>query len=199
MYEKIARLLTKKLAKLKVLEQEDFDVYVYGITLIISLIVVLLSILFTAALLNKMLETSIYLIGFLLTRFICGGYHAKHFYSCFISTNLTYWLFLLILSLTYNCNSYKLFIFVITLLSVIIINIFAPIENHNNYMSSYRKKRNKKYILILSVFAINILFLYSKTNFSLSPPFLLGIFIASLTVLLAKAESLYNKLKGESK
>lgn len=198
MYENIARFLTKKLFKLNVLQHESFDVYMYGITLIISTISVLFTIFTTAALIGEIIETTIYLIGFLTTRFLCGGYHAKHFYSCFISTNLTYWLFLTIHSLTRNSDINELLVSLFTFLSLITINIFAPVENYNNPMSNYRKQKNKRYIFLLSIvaFSIMLFLLFFKKQYDIFSPFLLGIFVASLTILLAKIENIFLKSRG---
>lgn len=65
-------------------------VFRYGIELTISTLSSILSVLFLSLLLNATIETIVFLIAYMSLRIWSGGYHAKTYARCFLSTNLTY-------------------------------------------------------------------------------------------------------------
>lgn len=82
-------------------------------------------------------------------------------------------------------------------ISVPIILAFTPIEHPNNPMSVYRKKKNKKIGIILSVlivvaFSVTIMAPFLTDYFI---PIFVGIFIAVVAMVAAKIEILLLKRK----
>ena len=189
MYNKISKRITEKFVELGIIDKENIDIYKYGFELLLSLMFTTLCILILSIFVKKISETVIYLVGFFVVRTICGGYHAKHHYSCFITTIISYLLFLLFEHLTKNESQSKFFIVITLVFSIVIIAAFSPIEHPDNPMTEYRKIKNRRLgfilIFVLSLCLVSSLF-FHNTHYIFS--FASGIFIASLAILAAKIE-----------
>lgn len=190
MCEKLSLRVTNKLVKLKIINIKDFDVYKYGFELLISLVSTIAIIIVISAIVGKFGKTVIYLTGFFCVRAICGGFHAKHHYSCFIITILTYIIFLLLDSLLYIVPNIRIFLGALVLLSFISIICLAPVEHPNNPMTMYRKRKSK----VLSVAFSIVLLLIFAAAFKLNAltkifsSFFIGVFIASVSIIVAEIE-----------
>lgn len=200
MYKKISRIITNKLIQLDIINSGDYDIYKYGFELLISLLFTTIFILIFSAIINKFIETLLFMIVFLVTRIICGGYHAKHHYSCFLGTISIYVFSLLLYYLIYSTPFAYLIMFPATIVSALIIIIFSPIEHPNNPMTAYRKVKNRFLSRILSIFICLMcfvsLFIEHKTTSTLS--FYIGFIFAAITVLVAKIEIIILKRKEEA-
>lgn len=197
MYSKISKKLTSWLVNLDVIESENSEVYEYGFELIFSLIFSTLIIIAISFLMNKFIETLLYLIGFFSIRAICGGYHAKHHYSCFAITMSSYFLFLFLLYCPFIFSHLNPIIFFSMIASITIILAFSPIEHPDNPMTEYRKKRCRFLSIILS-FILSILsfvFLLKNPALSVFFSYTTGTFFASFAILAAKIELIILKRK----
>lgn len=198
MYKKISQKITEKFVTIGIISKDDYDIYNYGFELLIAFLSTTFIIILISFFVGKVIETILYLIGFFCVRVICGGYHAKHHYTCFITTISSYFLFLF---LNY-CFSLKPYIILITgfmtIVSSVLMVAFAPIEHPDNPMTEYRKNRNRILGLILSIFICLICFVAFFLE-NIQPyilHFILGVFIAALTILAAKIETVIIKRKG---
>lgn len=190
MYNKISEKITRKLVELGIIDNESIDIYKYGFELLLSLLFTTLFILILSVFIKKLSETVIYLIGFFVVRIICGGYHAKHHYSCFITTISSYILFLLFEYLTITENQSKLFTVVTLVFSIIIIAAFSPVEHPDNPMTEYRRIKNRRlsYILIFALVLCLVISLIIHNIPACLFSLVSGIFIASLAIAAAKIE-----------
>ena len=165
MYKKISQIITHKFVTLGIISEDDYEIYKYGFELLIALLSTTSAIVLVSIFINKFVETILYLVGFFSVRMICGGYHAKHHYTCFVTTISFYFLF-----------------------------IYNP-------MTNYRKKRNRVLSLTLSIIICLIYFV--SLFFEKIQPYtlclVLGIFIATLTLLIAKIEIVIIKRKEVQK
>lgn len=89
MIEKISYNLANVLKNEKVITQEEFEVYDYGIQITLAnlvncIIVVLVGITFHAE-----VEAVIFYCSFVSLRYFCGGYHANSYRKCFLLFLLT--------------------------------------------------------------------------------------------------------------
>lgn len=197
MYSNISKKLTKWLIKINVIDNKNHEVYEYGFNLIISLFFSTLTIITTSFFLNRFTETILYLIGFFSVRSICGGYHAKHHYSCFIITLSSYILFLVLHNIFHLNSHLNLIVSFLTIISSILIILFAPVEHPNNPMTEYRKNKNRLLSLIFSVVicVINSVSLLSETVLKYICSYIIGVFLAALAILIAKIEIVILKRK----
>ncbi len=197
MYSKISSKLTKWLIKLDVIESENFEVYEYGFELLVALVFSILTIITFSFISNRFVETLLYLIGFFSVRAICGGYHAKHHYSCFATTISTYFLFLFLYYCFFSKSYLILITSFITIVSIVLIIAFAPIEHPDNPMTEYRKTRSRLLCIILSIVLCMVLFvslLFKSTLVNIFS-YSTGTFFAALAILAAKIELIILKRK----
>ena len=129
--------------------KDRYDVYLYGMDLVVSSVICLLISLSAGFILKIPIETIIYLFCFLLLRLCSGGFHA--------STHLRCWLTMLILiaglatMISYPCLS--LFnITILSFLSIVIIAFFSPVENTNQTIINNLRKKLKFQSLVISIF-----------------------------------------------
>lgn len=197
MYSKISRKITSCLIDLGIIDNNDFEIYEYGFEVILSFLFSILIINVFSFILNRFVETLLYLIGFFSVRAVCGGYHAKHHYSCFGITISTYFFFLFFqhyLSSKHYLNQFVIFIIIV---SFIIILVFSPVEHPNNPMTEFRKRRNRIYSIVLSFVLCVVLGISLLNNRILTViySYALGTFFASLAILAAKIDLIIQKRK----
>lgn len=199
MYKKISQIITRKFVTLGIISEDDYEIYKYGFELLIALLSTTIVIIFISIFINKFVETILYLVGFFSVRVICGGYHAKHHYTCFVATISSYLLFLL-LNICFSSEPFlSLVTGVMTIVSSISIIAFAPIEHPDNPMTDYRKSRNRSLSLLLT-FVICIIYFVSLVLENILPyvfNYATGIFLAALAILTAKIEIVILKRKEE--
>lgn len=199
MYKKISQKITDKLVTLGIISNDDYDIYKYGFELIIALLSTVTSIVLISLLIHKFVETVLYLVGFFSVRAICGGYHAKHHYTCYVTTTSTYFLFLILNICFYSKSYLNLVTGFMTAVSVILIIALAPIEHPNNPMTEYRKNRSRFFSLILSIVICLIHFTSIFSEMALLYVFnhTIGVFLAAIAILAAKIEIMILKRKEE--
>ena len=149
MENKLAVKFSDYLLKNNIIDEELYDVYVYGSELALSFIFTTI-IIFTLGVLTKTyLQTAIHLIVFVGLRRSTGGFHASTHLRCTIITIAVYQI-VVILSVLLNVS----FIFYIVLLTIGLstIIIMGPIENPNKTLSDHTKKKNKA--IAISTFTI---------------------------------------------
>lgn len=197
MYNIISQKITEKFVRLGIIKNDDYKIYNYGFELILSLVFTIFVILLLSLLTKNFFDTILFLIGFFVVRIICGGYHAKHHYSCFITSISMYIVFLLLLSLINQCSYLNLILTLMSIISIIFILAFAPVEHPHNPMTKYRKTKNRSLSFLLSFIVIPSLILlgFIKEILFYLLPLILGIFFAAVAILAAKVETKLLKRK----
>lgn len=138
-----ATALTDRLLCRFPMAQGHRAVYVYGFEITLSSLAVMFSV-FTLSCLCGAVYTSItFSLIFVSIRLFSGGYHAKTYGRCFILSNAVY---LACFSTAYLIQILRITFFcpVLTLFSMAIVCVLAPVKHKNHPMSntSYQKNRN---------------------------------------------------------
>lgn len=138
----LASTLTTKMVNYKIIPVNEFDVYLYGLEILLSSSLTSISILIIATLVDSLHNGILYLIFSIPLRSTAGGYHASTYHKCFFISNLIYIFICLINKNTYNYSIY----FWITLLYLSTLYIFykAPVPNAHHPISKAQLKKNKK-------------------------------------------------------
>ena len=149
-------------------------VFRYGIELTISTLSSILSVLFLSLLLNATIETIVFLIAYMSLRIWSGGYHAKTYARCFLSTNLTYLAVYAISRILLTLESVwpPLILF---FAANTVIFVWAPVRNEHHPLSEERYHRNKRiartllliydFVFVLfSVFQHKLIFIFSVSG-----------------------------------
>jgi accessory gene regulator B len=78
----LSNCLVRVLFNNKMIEADEIEIYQYGYEIIISTIITFLIVLVSGVVLNCPSAALLYFLIFAMMRQICGGYHAKHYWSC---------------------------------------------------------------------------------------------------------------------
>lgn len=142
MLNKIATKLTKTMLASKIIAEDMFDIYVYGVELLLSFLFNTTIIMIAGILLGRILQTLLFLLIFVLLRSFTGGYHANTYSMCTFVTFLVYGGVLLLSELFVPS---LLFYTILALVGLALMLIFVPIE-HPNKRITEKQKRKYKYI-----------------------------------------------------
>ena len=191
MLKELSNKITKKLVDINIIEEADSELYEYGFwqggVLIFNFItVILLGILF-----NMLLESVIFLIFYGVLRTIAGGYHARTQNTCYI-LSIMLMIVVLIMLKTFPWNI--ILCCILTVLSISVIFILAPVQDENKLLDEIEKKFFKKLSRIISLlygFIIFLLFLFNKNELA----YCVVISLFKLTIMLVLGK-IRNKSRG---
>lgn len=154
---KIFSLLSNKITdflyKKEVISQEQKEVYIYGFTVLFLNILDILIILALGILIERYLDTIVFLMVFGITRQYTGGYHAKTVSKCLVVYVLIYLVIMFLSSSNVIFVNGAMFQILLCIVYIIAVIIYAPIQNDNKVISNVERK---KYKIISIVSAICI-------------------------------------------
>lgn len=149
----------------RIISIDKYDVYRYGLEMIISTLAGVMLILLCGLLTNSFIHAVIFYGLFVILRMFTGGYHADSHIACkltlclsFFMTNCTYY----ILADMFNIIMY-IFISLFNLVTVI---FFSPVECSKKPISNTAKKKNKfiSIILYIILMLVSICLYYMAYN-----------------------------------
>lgn len=195
MYKKLAVVLTDKFIKSGIVEGTQREVYQYGFEILLSYISYILIFLVVAVLTGTFICSLLFGIAFFITRSIAGGYHAATYSACHFLSLVNQVMFILLIILLPNEN-HPLASVGATLMSSVLLLIFAPIDHPNKPFIKTERKRFRRmccvyaYVIPVIVTAL-VLFATQLSTYILS--FSLGIFSAAFALLSAKIQQTKEK------
>lgn len=163
MLQQFANGLASYLLKKKIVKQDDYEIYTYGIEAILSTLLNTIIVLFLGIAIGMIFETLIFLVAFAILRVYCGGYHSKSHWGCVLTFSALYGFSMLIISFLPSSAS-DVFSLVATGVSLCVIFILAPLEHANRpFVGNEHKvfRLLSRIIAIIEAGAI-VLFLFSK-------------------------------------
>lgn len=127
----------------KIINENEREIYIYGLQLIISSITGIVVILTLGSIFDIITNTGLFLIAFIPIRMYSGGYHANTYIECNLALISIYSVTMMIVYCTpvKLINLSSLLFFFIT--SFIILK-YAPVDDVRKRLSSEIKKVNKK-------------------------------------------------------
>ena len=131
------------------------DVYTYGIEICLSSLIGIMLILSIGLISGYFLEGLFYIITLFAIRSYTGGYHADTYFKC----NLIYvfsYLFAIGLNILFaSLNSaFRIFIYlIIVITSIIVVCMFAPVENKT---IDEKSKKKFKFISVLAILLVSV-------------------------------------------
>lgn len=157
----ISQKLSLGLLKSNAINQEELNVYAYGIQLLIlSIIDWCITFLFVL-LIGEIYLSAVYFLVFFILRRHCGGYHAETHMRCIVISNMVYVLSVLI-SANMRYENFKAVLIVGEIINLMILYKFSPVEHPNKPIAESEIIRHKKQgrlfnIIISSVAVGNVL------------------------------------------
>lgn len=182
MLNKVASKLAKKLAECTDADKEE--IYIYGLELIISTFFGLISILILSCLLSRFRSGLVFISVFVPLRLFTGGYHAATYSKCFVISNISYLIVLLVRDITLEVIPIWIWSFLLIGMCCYIIKN-APIINSAQPINESKQKRNKKmakFILIADIVWIVYLALNQRELMVMA---ILSICLASVLMLIS--------------
>lgn len=193
MIAEISKRISIALLKSNAINQDELNVYAYGIQLLIMSIFDWCITFFFMWLIGEIYLSITYLIVFFLLRRHCGGYHAETHTRCIIASNVVF-VASVLLSANMRYENFKIWLFIGEIINYIMIYIFSPAEHHNKPITSSKLTRHRKlgilFNTIISVASV-ILVLNGLDKFACA--ILLGQLSVSVAVVLQKAKNSFGK------
>ena len=134
----------------KIIAQDRMPIYSYGVELILSALIGLSGVLVIAAILNDLPECLMFLLAFIPLRLWAGGYHASSHLTCFLCFSFMY-LCAFSLSLVIPMYYLSFTIMSSSLISTLIIILFAPVAHPNKRLTAEKAERNRRRSLIFTI------------------------------------------------
>jgi len=166
LFDKISSFITETLIEGKVIKSEERNMYIYCFGTIIEMSANLLATLMFGALLQRFIETLIFMLVFIPIRSFAGGYHCENAESCFILSILVFLTVMLSYKYMYGVSVY--WICAICLTDLIAIFILSPVISPNKPLSVKEKNKNRRISIFLAAFYITAIFvmLYCKIPYA---------------------------------
>lgn len=145
---RLASAITNYYCKKNIIAEDKKEIYCYGFQLIMADIINYTIIIAFGIILNRIIDSMVFLIILCGIRQFSGGFHAKTFAVCRLSFIATY---IYVLSISFIISKINnVYVVLINVICFIFISYFAPIEHPNKPMTSLQKKRNKSKSIITS-------------------------------------------------
>lgn len=160
---------SKKLSKIwinsGIISISDFEIYCYGLELLLSTVINLLVIIFISVLLDEPYFFIPYLISFIPLRIFAGGFHASSHFFCILFSGISYACSLLIAS-HISCVAAETVCVTESIISLILLWLYSPVPANNKPLSEQEAKRSREISLFISValFILSTIF-YSASLF----------------------------------
>jgi len=132
----------------EIYDDGDVEVYAYGAELLISSVLQILTVLILGLIIQRRLETVVFLAGFIPLRVFAGGYHAKTHLRCFLGLLFVYAVFLTVLHIIPLEMIVELSL-IFTVVSFFPIWIYAPLEDVNRPIGEIQGKKFRKSSLVV--------------------------------------------------
>ena len=137
MIEKLVTRFVDFQAGIGTIKEDDVNVYQYGYTLMVEVILNMALSLILGVLLGQIKKVIFFLCMFIPLRSFCGGYHANKIWKCVILSN-----FIIIVPIfaVEKLILYKTPQCLLMMLCGIVITLFAPSESFGKKLSMHEKK-----------------------------------------------------------
>lgn len=161
--DKLYKRLSLALVKTKSIDSKEAELYEYAIKIVIQDIINTIVIISVGLILGMIKECLCMYGTFFILRKFTGGFHAKSYAICLISSTLIITASLFIIKYLEQ-NSYQILFLCLTVFFTILIWIFAPAENANKILSDKEKKVFKIISIVLSIVLLLIIVLLWSFN-----------------------------------
>ncbi len=147
MIKRFAGTITSFLVNDNIIDEDEQEIYQYGIEQILINISMLVVIFLIAYITNSWTHTILWLCGMLPIRGISGGYHASSPIKCSFLTVLVFIINIVMINLLKNYMSIYIFLFFLVLILFSVFR-FAPVDHKNKELvwEAYLIAKKKSYI-----------------------------------------------------
>ncbi|MBM7615500.1 accessory gene regulator ArgB-like protein [Alkaliphilus hydrothermalis] len=163
MIEKISKRLTIRLIDEGVVSLDEFEIYHYGMQLLLATLMEGFGLLILGILTGKVIETVLFVLMFGLLRIFAGGIHAGSYLKCFIVTAIVVFIGVQVVEiLQYNFGFN--FMLIMLIITNTIVYIFSPIDSPNKPLTDGEKVKNRRRSLLITFVGALIIVFFYKIN-----------------------------------
>jgi len=156
-----SRKLAESMAKSRVIDRDEVDVYCFGIQIVTETIFSFMVFLMIALLFHCVIETTVFMLAFALLRQYAGGFHADKFISCLLISCGVITVFCIVIHLL---DIIVYFIGALAIISLIVILLLSPVDSKYKPISNSDKKKYKRKLVItlfIEIITTAVIVLYS--------------------------------------
>lgn len=163
MINKLSESITKNWMEKDVIESEDYELYHYGLFIVLSEVLFLLFTLLVGAIFNITLPSIVFFVTFSIIRRFAGGFHAKTELHCQI-ISLSF-LFFSVVTIKYSSKHINDFNIICgVLICMILLILFSPSDTPQKPLSISERKMFKKITFFVSIIFFVIIFALLEYN-----------------------------------
>lgn len=155
MIEKIENIVISKLIYYHLVKQEEIEIYKFGLECYILKILHYTTYCLVALICGRLYEFLIFIVSYIMLRKYAGGFHANTRAGCLLISNVALLGILIIGERIQN----SVFLFLISILSVVVIILFAPVDNPNRILSSQEREKFKRCTIFICLFELTLAFI----------------------------------------
>ncbi|GHU52618.1 hypothetical protein FACS1894132_02670 [Clostridia bacterium] len=188
MFAKVSEMITQALEDGERISREDRELYKFGIKNGLSILLNLATTVIIGIIYSMLWQAILFIVAYIPLRSYAGGWHAKTPLRCYFSS---IGILCILLSVLKWINISTSSLLIIIIVSILIICIFAPVEDFNKPLDNQESKIYRirtRLVLIIELFIIALFYLLNIKQVSE----LLALTIFIETVLLVMG---YIKLK----
>lgn len=162
----ICELTLEKLCSSNIIEEDQIEVYHYGLELLIATILKTLGFLIIAIVLNLVKEALIFTIFFSSLRIQAGGYHANTPFKCFVGTLILMFPGIILVGMI-PMEKQLYYILINILISILLVYLYAPVESENKPLTKEEVKiyRHRSLLTVVGGSVIVLLLIYAYQSF----------------------------------
>ncbi len=194
---KLAQRITLSLKQHKHIQDEDCELFEYGIFLVLSQILYSIICLVCGIIFGCIVESIVFYISFMVIREYAGGFHASTELRCFILSTSSILLSTYCISIIKEHDFDTVFIILLSLSSLIII-LLTPLDTEEKPLTKTEKINfRKKTLVILVVLLIILIATFNRLSF-LSFPIGTAIILEGVLLTLGKLKKVHREKQKSS-
>ena len=182
----ISSLLADYLLRNNAIEEEDYEIYKYGLLSGTEMLICVATCYIIAAQMGMLLKCTLLLVILFLLRSYVGGLHLNSFKACYICSCVVVVLTLLTVKYLSISKSYSLFISVLEIMAILFLN---PVENMNRPVNDNEKKifLNRIKIILFIILMLTIFcYIFNLNSYLDTITYTLGIIFFSMLLGMLK-------------
>lgn len=164
MFERLADDISLLLVNHHIISNEDRENYIYGLELFLPKAAFYLTIIVISIVTRTILVSTLFILMYMGLRRYTGGFHCKTAEMCLLFSTLIY--LIMIFLYLFNQIEIKYGLMITSIISLIIISVFSPVENKNRPLDNeeQNKYRVKAIIIAIIILVVTITAFLLKVN-----------------------------------
>lgn len=180
MIEKIETIIIRNLVCYNLVNEDEIEIYKFGIECFVLKVIHYFTYCIIALFCGCLYEFVFFIISYIALRKYAGGIHANTRIGCLVISN-----FILsgVLILGHKIEK-SVLLYILSVLSFLVIVLFAPVDNPNRILSNAERKRFKKIAILVCLLELVVSFAGYKFEYLKWVQF--GVIIGAFMTILGK-------------